>query len=418
MREPHLHRPFAIMFPMRSRTLKETMKVHLEKAVYHGSLVAPPSKSFSHRYLVTGALSEASRISHVGDSIDILSTLDCLKAFGSHFVKKGNVIFFNQIGEGNPIFPCGESGTTLRFFIPLAATRFPEAHFLGSKRLIARGISAYQESLDCLSFEIKEEEIVSHGMLVPGKYKMSGMQSSQFFSGLILALPLLDGDSELEVVGPFASEPYVLMTLQAMDAFGVRIRRSGPTFFIPGNQKYQGVSATVEGDFSNCAFLDAMNYLGGEVHISGLRTSSSQGDKAYRKVYPELAKETTAVNIANCIDLGPALFVFAALNHGAVFTGVGRLSDNEGDRAQMLAEELKKAGVHVSQGKDYIGIGRYEGAEHLRFDCRSDHRIAMALSLFSTQTDVEIEGAECVAKSFPAYWKTLEALGGKITYEE
>ncbi|MBP5216386.1 MAG: 3-phosphoshikimate 1-carboxyvinyltransferase [Bacilli bacterium] len=394
------------------------MKVHLAKTIYEGAITAPPSKSFSHRYLVTGALSESSRISHVGDSIDISSTLDCLSAFGCSYTKRGNSVLFGPIKQGNPVFPCGESGTTLRFFVPLAATKFPEAHFLGSKRLISRGIAAYQESLNCLSFEIKEEEIISHGMLVPGKYRMSGRQSSQFFSGLILALPLLDGDSELEVVGPFASEPYVRMTLQAMDAFGVHLQRTDSTFYIPGNQKYQGVSATVEGDFSNSAFLDAMNYLGGDVRISGLRASSSQGDKAYRKIFPVLAEETTAVNIANCIDLGPVLFVFAALHHGAVFTGISRLSDHEGNRAAMLSEELRKAGVAVSTGRDYIGIGRYDGIEHLDFDCHHDHRIAMALSLFSTQTDISIKGVECVSKSFPDYWKTLEVLGAKIIYEE
>lgn len=394
------------------------MKVHLGKTLYEGSVVAPPSKSFSHRYLVTGALSEGSRISQVGESNDISATLACLSAFGSSFIRTGNTVTFGEMGEGNPIFPCDESGTTLRFLVPLAATKFPEAHFFGSQRLISRGIDEYRHCLKSVRFQMKENEIITHGKLVPGNYEIHGDQSSQYISGMLLALPLLDGDSKLRIVGPLASEPYVRMTLQAMEAFGVRVQRTPTSFLISGNQKYRAVSATVEGDFSNSAFLEAMNFLGGDVRISGLREFSSQGDKAYREIFPLLERETTMIDITNCIDLGPVLFVFAALNHGAVFTGTDRLKIKEADRASEMAEELEKAGVEVSLGQNYVGIGRYQGKEHLSFDGHNDHRIAMALSLFSTKTDVSISGAECVSKSFPDYWEVLERLGGEVTYEE
>ncbi len=393
------------------------MKVHIKRSHYHGSIVAPPSKSFCHRYLVAGALSGGSKISHIGDSEDISATLDCLSAFGSIFERNKDTVTFGTVLYGNPDFPCGESGTTLRFFVPLALTKYPTARFTGSPRLLKRGISEYQRALKTVSFDIKKDEIVTRGMLLPGHYKMAGNESSQYISGMLLAFPLLPGDSTLEVVGPLGSEPYVRMTQQAMEAFGIKVTRKGSTFVVPGNQSYRGVSASVEGDFSNSSFLEALGFLGGEVQVNGLREFSSQGDRAYRDFFPMLHKETSAIDLTNCIDLGPILFVFACLNHGGVFVGTKRLRTKESDRGELMAKELKKAGVTVSFGPNYIGIGRYQPNGPLAFDAHHDHRIAMALSLFSTVSDVTIEGAECVKKSFPEYWEILKKLGADLTYE-
>ena len=409
------------------------MNKKLIKSELKGELTARPSKSFAHRYLIAAALSDNERtISNVDFSNDIVATLNCIHAYGKkHFrdFENHTVKFSNEsIKNFDPTFDCQESGTTLRIFFPIAIQKYEKATFIGSDRLIERGIDVYEKAFKFVRFYKEKYCIKTNGLLGEGHYELPGNISSQYISGLLYALPLLKNDSKIIINTELESKNYVLMSLQVLKKYGINIicnknlnndsalnDKENLVFEIPGNQKYIASDSSVEGDYSNAAFIDAFNYFGNDIKLNGLNPDSLQSDKVYKEYFDKLDAGFSEIDIANCIDLGPILITFAALKHGAKFTNTSRLKIKESDRGNVIAEELRKCNADIEVLDNEIIVNKKELSKpQTTLYSHNDHRIAMSLSLLSTMFDIEIENAECVSKSYPGYFDDLKKLGAKV----
>ena len=394
-----------------------------------GTLTERPSKSFAHRYLFASALSEnANIISNIDFSNDIIATLDCIYAYGKkHFreYEKHIVRFSHEcIKNFEPTFDCKESGTTLRIFLPIAIQKYEKATFIGSDRLIERGVNIYEEIFKYVRFYKDKYSIKTNGLINAGKYELTGNISSQYISGLLYALPLLDDNSEITISTKLESKDYVLMTLDVLKNYGISIETNiykqldenhKIYFKINGNQNYIANDFSIEGDYSNAAFIDAFNYFDNEITLNGLNPSSLQADKIYKEHFETLNNGSAIIDISNCIDLGPILITFASLKHGAKFINTERLKIKESDRGNVIANELKKCGADIEVYDNEIIINKKElHKPNATLYSHNDHRIAMSLSLLSTLFDIEIEGSECVSKSYPGYFDDLKKLGAII----
>jgi 3-phosphoshikimate 1-carboxyvinyltransferase len=268
-----------------------------------------------------------------------------------------------------------------------------------------------------LLFSTDEESAVCRGPLASGEFRVPGNVSSQFISGLLFALPLLSGDSTVRITPPCESRPYIDLTVTALAAFGISVSwLDDYTLRIAGNQAYRAGEIDVEGDYSGASYLAALDALGGDVTVEGLRPDSLQGDRAYERYFPMLLRGTPTIHIGDCPDLGPTLFAVAAARHGAVFTGTARLRIKESDRAAVMAEELAKFGTTVSVNEDSVVVYPSDfHAPSAPLYGHNDHRIVMALSVLCTLTGGVIEGAEAVAKSFPDFFEKLAALGISVS---
>ena len=405
------------------------MNVKIKTSKLKGTLTARPSKSFAHRYLFASALSEnANIISNIDFSNDIIATLDCIYAYGKkHFreYEKHIVRFSHEcIKNFEPTFDCKESGTTLRIFLPIAIQKYEKATFIGSDRLIERGINIYEEIFKYVRFYKDKYSIKTNGLINAGKYELAGNISSQYISGLLYALPLLDDNSQITINIKLESKDYVLMTLDVLKNYGINIETNiykqldenhKIYFKINGNQKYFANDFSIEGDYSNAAFIDAFNYFDNEITLNGLNPSSLQADKIYKEHFETLNKGSAIIDISNCIDLGPILITFASLKHGAKFINTERLKIKESDRGNVIANELKKCGADIEVYDNEIIINKKElHKPNATLYSHNDHRIAMSLSLLSTLFDIEIEGSKCVSKSYPGYFDDLKKLGAII----
>ncbi len=388
------------------------MKAVFSPSFPFGEVFAPPSKSMAHRYLICGALSEQSRVSGLAMSEDIKATADCLKALGSR------VDFENDTALVGGLCPkeeaqldCRESGSTLRFMLPLALLGGKEITLTGSPRLMERGAGLYEQmcSEHGLFFENKDGKITVKGPLKPGKYSIDGSLSSQYFSGMLFALSTLDGDSELKVKGKLQSRPYVNMTIKALADFGVKIERIPSGFFIPGGQKFLSRYAAVEGDWSNAAFLSA---LSDKVIVKGLDEHSLQGDK----LYPQLFKNVGSyqIDLSDTPDLAPVLFAVAALKDKGDFVGTRRLKIKESDRAEAMKNELLKFGVNTTIFDDRVIVSGKLKTPSAELYGHNDHRIVMALSVLAARVGGVIDGAEAVSKSFPDFFDVIKKLNVKV----
>ena len=416
------------------------MRVKIEKSKAVGTAVAPPSKSIAHRLLIACALASGkSEVKGISDSEDMLATLDCIKALGVDAQKDGDVVriranakakncecessVFNDTKSVNnkAIFDCRESGSTLRFFIPVASVFCDECEFVGSKRLLERGVGIYEKTLgeNGVSVQSQKDEIVVSGRLKSGTYTLDGNVSSQYVSGLMFALPLLDGDSEIRVKEPVESRAYIDMTIAVLKEVGVDIvEKEKNVFFVKGNQKYLGGKYTVEGDWSNAAMLLALGEIGGEASVCGLDENSVQGDKICKEIFKKLGENDPVVDLANCPDLAPICFVVAALKNGAKFTGTRRLKIKESDRAAAMAQELGKFGIDVEVYENEVVVHKNEIKTPCCEICgHNDHRIVMACSVLLSRTGGYINGAEAVKKSFPNFFEKLGELGVKYEIE-
>ena len=351
------------------------------------------------------------------------ATLDCISSLGAQYQLDGDVLTVRGASGLLPQdarFPCRESGSTLRFFLPLALVKGSGAVFTGTRRLMERGVSVYETLFaeKNISLQKCSESLTVSGRLTPGRYTLRGDVSSQFVTGLLFALPLLDGASNLQVLPPVESRPYIDITLDAMKAFGVTVTEAPEnTFHIPGGQTYRSMDITVEGDWSNAAALLALNELGGDVNVTGLRTDSLQGDRICVEYLRRLSAPEAVLDLSGCPDLGPVLFAVAAANHGAVFTGTRRLKIKESDRAQVMAEELKKFGVFAEVGENTVRIPAGGIKKPDAILCgHNDHRVIMALSLLVSQVGGVIIDAEAVRKSYPDFFRDLKRLGLEVTY--
>ena len=394
----------------------------IEKGTAYGRVEAPPSKSVSHRYLICGALSFGSVIENVAFSEDIKATLNCLKALGADYEIDGSTVKIGGISPDKAVkcaeLFCNESGSTLRFLIPLCLLFGQKITLKGTQRLMSRSLAVYKEM--CLSqgieFTEDKESVTVCGRLTPGKYSVRGDVSSQFISGLMFALPLLSDDSIIDITGAIESGSYLGMTVKALADFGIRISRTDErTIFIKGNQTYKPRTLRVEGDYSNAAFFEAFNSVGGNVAVAGLKKDTCQGDAVYRRLFGKLVRGCPEIDISDCPDLAPVLMAVAAANNGVRLIGTHRLKIKESDRGRAMAEELAKFGCSTEVWDNEITVHpRMLKTPELPLSAHNDHRIVMALSLLCSITGGSIYGAEAVNKSFPDYFRKLASLGIKV----
>jgi 3-phosphoshikimate 1-carboxyvinyltransferase len=381
----------------------------------------------AHRLLICGGLADGlSTVRGISESEDVSATLRCLEALGVSFQKNGDRVTLRgtDIRKSLPkseLF-CNESGSTLRFFLPLCLLSGNKATLSGTEKLLSRPLSVYETICKEQGIQyLQSKTCVSvKGVLKPGEYKIPGNISSQFITGLLLALPLCDGDSTLHILPPIESRSYLDLTIEAIRAFGAHIVwQDERSLFIKGNQVYRAADVTVEGDYSNAAFFAALALFGHDVSVTGLSEQSRQGDRAYIKFFETLAKGTPTVHIGDCPDLGPILMAVAAAKNGAVFTGTKRLRIKESDRGAAMASELAKFGVSVTVHEDSIVVYPISFHAPAKPLCgHNDHRIVMALSTLLCMTGGVIEGAEAVRKSLPEYFDMMRALGASFTVSQ
>lgn len=403
------------------------MKVSISKGIAKGMVEAPPSKSMAHRMLICAGLSKGKCVVHgISESQDVLATIECLEAIGAKCTRQGDSITVEGTDVKNSVplkrLYCNESGSTLRFFVPLCLVSGREVVLTGSKRLLERPLGIYKTLCDerSLLFIQEEDGVIVRGPLSAGCFKLAGNVSSQFISGLLFALPLLDGDSKLTITPPIESRSYIDMTIQALALFGVKAEWTDEnTIYIKGNQEYKAQEVTVEGDYSNAAFFEALNLLGGDVAITNLEPESIQGDKVYTKYFEHLKGGTPTLNISDCPDLGPVLFAVAAAKNGGVFSGTSRLKIKESNRGEVMAAELRKFGVSAGVYENEIIIYPTDFKKPCQpLQGHNDHRIVMACAVLLTLTGGIIEGAEAVAKSFPDFFEKMSSLGIEVTQIE
>ena len=449
-----------------------------------GIITAPPSKSMAHRNLICAALANGKSIIHNIDfSEDIKATISCLESLGIKIQVTSDddnatstsgttLTVFGTGGkfteQPHSLF-CNESGSTLRFFIPIAMLSEQEAVFTGSQTLLSRPLSVYEEicKTQGITFERLEgsattqanqasqsnhtetqseltgttpsyKQLKLHGKLQPGNFTIPGNISSQFITGLLFVLPLLDSDSTITLTNSIESRAYINMTIQTQKSFGIKIEwQNENTLHISGNQHYTASEQTVEGDYSNAAFFEAFNYCGNIksshnakdseklVQIKGLNSQSLQGDKIYSKHFEALKQGFTTIDISDCPDLGPILFVVAAMNHGGRFTGTKRLKIKESDRGTVMCKELAKLGITTSQSENEIEISPMQTkvptkaqvpskgtvSQSVTLLGHNDHRIVMALTVLLSKVGGNIKGVEAVKKSLPDFFARIRKLG-------
>jgi len=409
------------------------MKVTLHPSPLAGTVAAVPSKSYAHRLLIAAALSGGEL--SFGPSDDALRTAKGLAEMGFEAAFEGTSVRYGAFRPSDDVrnIHVGESGSTLRFLLPLAAALGVRANFVTEGRLGERPMDALSEALRAHGLETDGKGVL--GTLTAGRYEIDATVSSQYITGLLMALPLLTGDSEIVLKGRMVSAPYVDITLEVLEKAGVLVRRTEEGFFIRGGQKYHLTESRVPGDFSGAAFYLVAGALGEGVTVTGLDMHSAQGDKAVTEVirragaFVEAEGDRVTVrggvlrafeaDLGAIPDLAPILSVLAAYSEGeSVFTKVNRLRDKESDRLLAIRTMLAQAGIETREGDDvlYIRGGKPKGGA---FDSYSDHRMCMSeavLAAFATG-DSTITNKDCVRKSYPAFWEDYAQVGGKYEVE-
>ncbi len=397
------------------------MKIRITPGRLSGQVTPPASKSQCHRLIIAAALtSGVSVLNHLSPSQDISATLRCVEALGAQ-VSGAEISGLSPRFDGElPQLDCGESGSTLRFLVPVALAVRGGGVFTGQGRLMERPMRPYEQLFHSkgIDYVHAENSITVQGRLRPGRYELPGNISSQFISGLMFALPLLEGESEIVLTSPLQSAGYVDMTVDALAQFGMTVEAVENGWRIPGSQRGTPCQITAEGDWSQAAFWMAAELLGSPVEIGGMNPHSVQGDRVMVEYCRALAGEgEVSLDVSQCPDLAPALAAIAALRAGEYthLTGAGRLRMKESDRIESIAQTLNALGAQVSTGEDsltVLGKSRLNGGT-----CQScnDHRIAMMAAVAATRAvfPVEILGAECVAKSYPRFWADYRMLGGR-----
>ena len=395
------------------------MDITITPGKLHGTVTAIPSKSQAHRMLICAAFADKETILHCPESNrDIDATAQCLNALGAEITRLPDGFSVKPVQEipESAVLPCQDSGSTLRFLLPVVGALGCDATFRMTGRLPQRPLSPMWEELErmgCTLTRPTEDTIRCTGRLNPGVYRISGGVSSQFITGLLLACALIPGESRIAVLGKLESAPYVTMTQQAMALFG----KPAEGFTVSGGGFRSPGELTVEGDWSNAAFFLAAKALGSSITVQNLNPDSLQGDRACARLLPALAADNLTICAADIPDLVPILAVTAAANHGAVFTDIRRLRLKESDRVESVIAMLEALGGKASATEDTLtvcGTGLKGGT----VDSRNDHRIAMAAAIAATvcQKGVTILGAQCVEKSYPGFFEEFRKLGG--SYEQ
>ncbi len=414
---------------------------------FSGEITIPPSKSISHRALLAAGLSNSRcHVMSALDADDIEATLECLLSLGveSQVVKSTTTnlaLDVDIVGKGarwqSPsVVKSRESGSTLRFMIPIAMVSEGTRIFEGEGRLVERPITPYIDMFD--EFEIDYDyngqlPLKVNGQLKSGTITVPGNISSQFITGLLMALPVIEGDSKILVEGELESASYVDLTLDVLEAFGIQIEKTDEGYHIPGGQMYKGCNYEVEGDFSQAAFFIAAGLLGeNTLTLKGLSRSSKQGDRAMIEIVQDMGGviewkddnlvvhpselHGAVVDLKDCPDLGPIVSVLGALAKGrTTVINAERLRIKESDRLAAMTSELKKLGAHIEETKDGMIIDGVKSLMSSKVEGWNDHRIVMALTVAGIKTfgSVRIQGAEAVKKSYPGFFEDVRGLGGR-----
>ncbi len=411
--------------------------VSIETSAVYGTVAAPPSKSVAHRALIAAALTGNSRIEGISPSDDIKATLRCLEALGKPAIIDGERVTFTNNGNSHTIADCGESGSTLRFFIPIFASLGKEVTFIGKGRLPSRPLTTYEECLPLHNVKMTKTDIngcITHisGKLSGGRFDVAGNVSSQFITGLLFALPLLNEDSEIVLSTPLESVGYVELTLEVLKRAGISIQKTANGYYIKGGQQYKLFDYTVEGDWSQAAFLLTAGAIGGDVTVTNLRQDSAQGDKKIEELLCQMGADISWTNegirskkshlkaididVSNIPDLLPILSVAAASANGKTrLYNAARLRLKESDRLASTCSMIKALGGTCQESNDELCItgsallgGTVEGA--------NDHRIVMSATVASllTNNPLTITDAHSINKSWPTFFNDYKLIGGKI----
>ena len=428
------------------------MKIKIKPSTLNGTIEIPPSKSYSHRAVIAAALAEGkdnrkSKIDNLKFSVDITTTTDIMENWGAKINREESSL--EIVGNSGKVVPrdkyvqCNESGSTIRFLIPIGITNENELIFDGKGKLVDRPLDSYYRIFDEQEIFYKNENgklpLEVKGKLKAGNYEIDGNISSQFITGLLYALPLLDGDSKLIINKNLESKGYIDLTLEILKLAGIKIKNNDyKSFEIKGNQKYKPFDYTVEGDYSQVAFWIVAGIISAnrdnEIKCLHVNKNSLQGDREiieivermgakleifydYLIVKPSKTKGTV-IDISQCPDIAPILTVLGALSEGETRIINGeRLRIKESDRITSIKTELNKLGANVSEEGDSLiiqGVERFNGG--VTVNAWNDHRIAMSLAIASSRCEKEIvlEEAESVRKSYPHFWDDFVKLGGEI----
>ncbi|WP_294100070.1 3-phosphoshikimate 1-carboxyvinyltransferase [uncultured Ruminococcus sp.] len=397
-----------------------------------GLVTVPPSKSVAHRMVIAAALSEGtSTITNIYPSEDILATMSCMRKLGAEIDFTGDraeITGIKDIPETAEL-DCGESGSTLRFLIPVACALGVKTTFQGRGRLPQRPITPYLYEFPKhgISFEYDNTMPFSvNGKLTGGKFYVDGGISSQFITGLLFALPLLKEDSEIVLTSHLESKPYVDITLDTLRDHGCKIEETENGYFVKGGQHYEPFSGKVEGDYSQAAFFKAANSLGSRIEIAGLEEKSFQGDKKIVEICEKIVYNKNGslqpfdLDCSDIPDLVPILTVLGCFCEGKSYIrNAARLRIKECDRLSAISQCLNKIGGRVKELDDGLEIEGVLALNGGTVESFNDHRIAMSMAVAATRctSPLKIKGAECVRKSYPDFFGVYESIGGEISRE-
>lgn len=416
------------------------MMITIQPKYLSGDVNINPSKSYSHRYIIAASLAKGkSHIRNVLDSDDLIATKEGLSALGATFDGSSVTGSYPKVVRNHIL--CKESGSTLRFLIPLALLSEKEMTFNGEGRLPKRPLDIYEEifrekNIFYQKLTSDNLPMVIKGPLHSGNYKIKGNISSQFVSGLLFALPLIKGDSKITLIPPIESNDYILMTIEVLSKFGVKVTYENHEISICGHQSYHPTDVTIEGDYSQAAFWMVAGIIGNPIKIFGLNQKSIQGD---RKIVDVILKmggsikyhETNEayqvepsktkgmhIDLSQIPDLGPILMILAALSEGVTtFTHVERLKIKESNRLEAMIHVLDKFGVKTILNEDSLEVfGQTSLKGNQVFSSYQDHRIVMAIAIGSIRAkgSISIVDFDSINKSYPNFFEIYEKLGGNV----
>ena len=421
------------------------MKLKLIPSRLKGDVVIPPSKSLAHRGIIAASLANGtSKITNLNFSNDIKVTTKAMKGLGVDievFEDYEIIHGTKKLTRVDKIINCGESGSTIRFMIPISLLADGEVTFIGEGRLTTRPLGVFHNIFDKqgikYDFGVEELPLTIAGKLKAGIFEVRGDISSQFITGLLYTLPKLEGQSEIVITTNLESKGYIDLTLDILKRFGIKIiNENYQKFIVPGNQNYMAYDYRVEGDFSQVAFWLVAGFINDGMNCLGMNPESLQGDRAIIEILKSMGATIeikndlisidggksygATIDLSQCPDLGPIVTVLASLSEGETkIINAGRLRIKESDRIKSMTTELNKLGANIVETEDGMviqGVKTLKGG--VEVDAWNDHRVAMALAIASSRCEraITLIGADSVKKSYPNFWKDFEKLGGKYGF--